>query len=561
MSLTDKSVINTDKPANATVLIVDDTPANLMIVENGLKGLGFTTLVARNGETALKRIRHTRPDLILLDVMMPGIDGFETCERLKADEETKDIPVIFMTALTDPEHKLRGFSAGAVDYITKPVQKEELLARVNTHLKIYKYQEHLEKEVKKRTEMLEERMIALDQEVAMRRQAEKDLRHLRNYLYNIINSMPSVLVGVDIEGKVTEWNKKAEEYTGIIADVALGQNLPSVLPLMASEMGKIFESIRTRELKQELKRPNQSESAVKFEDVTIFPLIVNGIEGAVIRIDDVTEKVRMEEIMIQSEKMLSVGGLAAGMAHEINNPLAGIVQNADVMGKRLTDTDMPANIRAADEIGVSMDVIKAFMEKRGILRMLLAINESGYRIADIVSNMLNFARKSNSSVSTHNLAELLDNTLEIAAIDYNLKKQYDFRSVEIVKEYAENVPLISCEAAKIQQVLLNLFRNGAQAMQEMKIENPRLIIRTRFDDLKKMVVIEIEDNGPGIDNATRKRIFEPFFTTKPVGLGTGLGLSVSYFIITENHGGEMVVESDAGKGTTFIIRLPLEKNT
>jgi len=120
------------------------------------------------------------------------------------------------------------------------------------------------------------------------------------------------------------------------------------------------------------------------------------------------------------------------------------------------------------------------------------------------------------------------------------------------------MPLVPCEAAKIQQVLLNIFKNGAQAMQEASIEKPIFIVRVSYEEVPKTASIEIEDNGPGMDEKTRKRIFEPFFTTKPVGIGTGLGLSVSYFIITENHGGTMAVESTLGHGAKFIIHLPLK---
>ncbi len=118
------------------------------------------------------------------------------------------------------------------------------------------------------------------------------------------------------------------------------------------------------------------------------------------------------------------------------------------------------------------------------------------------------------------------------------------------------MPPAPCEGAKIQQVLLNILRNGAQAMQEAGTESPLFIVRTRLEKSRKMVRLEIEDNGPGMDEATRKRVFEPFYTTKPTGEGTGLGLSVSYFIITENHHGEMNVESNPGSGAKFIIRLP-----
>ncbi|MCP4686579.1 MAG: histidine kinase, partial [Desulfobacterales bacterium] len=246
---------------------------------------------------------------------------------------------------------------------------------------------------------------------------------------------------------------------------ARGKTLSDVFPRMASEMDKIAESIRTRKIKQEQKRPRPTEIGARCEEVTIFPLVANGVDGAVIRIDDITDKVRMEEMMIQSEKMLSVGGLAAGMAHEINNPLAGLMQNAGVLANRLGgEIDIPANRRAAEAAGVSMAVIRAFMEARGVPGMLKTINESGRRVAAIVDNMLSFARKSDDRTSSHDLAKLMDRTLELAGTDYHLKKQYDFKKIEIEKEYESALPLAPCEGAKIQQVLLNILRNGAQAM-------------------------------------------------------------------------------------------------
>lgn len=273
---------------------------------------------------------------------------------------------------------------------------------------------------------------------------------------------------------------------------------------------------------------------------------------------DITDRKRMEEIMVQNEKLLSVGGLAAGMAHEINNPLAGMIQTAEVMGKRLrAQPRIRANEKAALELGTSMETIEAFMDAREIPRMLTAIRESGQRVAEIVSNMLSFARKSDAVVSFHDIGQLLDKTLELATTDYDLKKNYDFKKIKIKKEYDPDLPPVPCESAKIQQVLLNIFRNGAQAMQTAGIENPTFTIRTSLDRSRGKVCMEIRDNGPGMDEHEQKRIFEPFYTTKPVGLGTGLGLSVSYFIIVENHNGEMRVESRPGQGANFFILLPV----
>jgi two-component system, sensor histidine kinase and response regulator len=128
----------------AAILIVDDNPANLSLLFDMLDEAGFEVLVSQNGESALQRAAHTQPDIILLDVMMPGLNGFETCQRLKADEQTREIPVIFMTAVTSTDEKTKGFELGAVDYITKPIQPHEVLARVKTHLTLRALQRDLE---------------------------------------------------------------------------------------------------------------------------------------------------------------------------------------------------------------------------------------------------------------------------------------------------------------------------------------------------------------------------------------------------------------------------------
>ncbi|WP_022669169.1 PAS domain-containing sensor histidine kinase [Desulfospira joergensenii] len=390
---------------------------------------------------------------------------------------------------------------------------------------------------------------------------EAELRSLRNYLANIIDSMPSVLVGVDRDGQVTQWNRKAQQVTGISPESAKGQPLHKAFPVLSDKLESVRQAINMRQICSDPRQARKEEDQTRYEDVTIYPLVANGVEGAVIRIDDVTEQVRLEEMMVQSEKMLSVGGLAAGMAHEINNPLAGIMQTAQVLKSRLNDPNMPANLRAAEASGVSMENLNVFMEKRGIFRMVDAINESGKRMAGIVDNMLSFARKTDASVSSHHMGQLMDKIIELASTDFDLKKQYDFKTIKIIKEYEENLPMVPCEGTKIQQVILNILRNGAQAMQSehaAKDVPPCFILRISVENENAMLRIEIEDNGPGMDDATCKRVFEPFFTTKAVGVGTGLGLSVSYFIITENHGGDMQVVSQIGSGTTFIIRLPLE---
>lgn len=270
---------------------------------------------------------------------------------------------------------------------------------------------------------------------------------------------------------------------------------------------------------------------------------------------DITEWKKMKEMIVQSEKMLSVGGLAAGMAHEINNPLAGILQNVSVLTNRLTG-DLPANHKAAEAVGTSLSAIRKYLELRKLPDMLENIRNSGRMAADIVKNMLSFARKSEKMESSHDIGVLLNQTLDLLKTDFDMKKHYDFKQIRIVRDYEDAVEPVPCEASKLQQVFMNILKNGAEAMINAKDISAQPAFILRIQDDGAWVRVEIEDNGPGIRKEIQRRIFEPFFTTKPTGKGTGLGLSISYFIVTENHGGEISVGDAQGGGTRFVIRLP-----
>ena len=218
--------------------------------------------------------------------------------------------------------------------------------------------------------------------------------------------------------------------------------------------------------------------------------------------------------------------------------------------------DLKVNAEAARECGVSLEAVHAYLKKREVPLFLDDIQADGKRAARIVANMLQFSRRSEAIKEPALVHEVIDRTLELAANDYDLKKRFDFRHIELVREYEPDLPAVPLVAQEIEQVLLNLMRNAAQAMVGAATEQPQLTLRVRRDG--QWLQLEVQDNGPGISDAIRKRIFEPFFTTKTVGQGTGLGLSVSYMIIVNNHGGTLEVESVPGEGTTFVIRLPIE---
>ena len=395
------------------------------------------------------------------------------------------------------------------------------------------------------------------------RKLEKELQTYKQLLSAHLSQTPIGTFFLDLSFRVTNWNPAAENIFKYTKNQVLGQHI--LYQILSQKDRESLEYSLRKMIVCNGRVHNIYNCITRTGTTTLcewnsFPL--KDSEGEMIGftslINDISKKNKIQELLIQSKKMMSIGGLAAGMAHEVNNHLAGMMQTAQVMARRLrAGVNIPANQKAAEAAGATMESIEQFMENRDIQKMIETITESGQRVSGIVNNMLSFARKDDTTVSAHYLYKILDKTIELAATNYDLKRKHDFKQFEIIKEYDDLLPAVPCHASKIQQVILNILDNGAQAMQDAETANAGFVIRTFADTARNMVCIEIEDNGPGMDEKIRKHIFDPFFTTKPEGLGTGLGLSVSYFIITENHKGEMTVESSPGAGAKFIIRLPL----
>jgi len=393
----------------------------------------------------------------------------------------------------------------------------------------------------------------LELEVQVRSKIEQKLTGFQKYLNSIIDSMPSALIALDEQLYVTQWNQEASALSGTPLDDALNQPV-----FVAFEPLKPFLA--------QIRRTSEQHVVEKIERVTwprndephhyaltFYPLSGAGGRGVVI--DDITQRINMEEMMVQSEKMLSVGSLAAGMAHEINNPLGAILHNAQNIRRRLS-AELERNREAAEETGVRLEAVNQYLQRREVPQLLDGIQQAGSRAAKIVSHMLSFSRMSNRQLADCQLPMLIDQALEIAGNDFALMEGFDFRSIEIVRDFDPQIDRVPCIANELEQVLLNLLKNAAQAIhQNQAQERGRIILRTRLNP--PWAEIQVEDNGGGIPENVRKRIFEPFFTTKEVGQGTGLGLSVSYFIITNNHQGQMEVQCQPGHGSTFTLRLPL----
>ncbi|QRY82394.1 PAS domain-containing protein [Pseudomonas sp. PDNC002] len=398
----------------------------------------------------------------------------------------------------------------------------------------------------------------LELEVQVRSKIEKKLTGFQHYLNSIIDSMPSALIAVDEQLYVTQWNQEASRLSGTSLDDAVNQPVFLAFPSLKPFLPQLTRAAEQHKVERVERVTWALTDAPRHYALTFYPLMGGTGRGAVIRIDDITDRLGMEEMMVQSEKMLSVGGLAAGMAHEINNPLGAILHNVQNIRRRLSP-ELPKNLEVAGEVGVRLDDLNHYLEAREIPKLMDGIQYAGSRAAKIVTHMLSFSRRSHRQMAACELPALLEQAVEIAGNDFDLTGGFDFKSLEIVHEYDPRLGPVPVIANEIEQVLLNLLKNGAQAIHlrddEEEGEYGRITLRTRLNP--PWAEIHVEDNGCGMPENVRKRIFEPFFTTKEVGQGTGLGLSVSYFIVTNNHKGQMEVQSELGVGTCFTIRLPL----
>lgn len=367
----------------------------------------------------------------------------------------------------------------------------------------------------------------------------KQLQKALNYIDNIIDSMPSILIGVDPKGTITQWNREAEHTTHLSAEKVIGQPLDLVMPRLADEMANVRKAIQTRVEFVDPKRPREEKNKTYYEKITVYPLVANGVDGAVIRIDDITDSAMVEETLHQSQKLDAIGQLAGGVAHDFNNMLSGILGAAQLLKTPERNLD---------------DTGKQYVD---------LILTSVARAADLTTKLLAFGRKGEILSTAMDVHNIIDDTLTIfnRTIDKIIK-------ISIQKEAANHT--VIGDRSAIQSALLNIGINASHAMPdggELQIITKNITLDKIFCDASSFGIepgeyidIQIRDTGTGILQEHLQKIFDPFFTTKTQSKGTGLGLAAAYGTVQDHHGA-IYVYTEVGTGTVFHIYLPCSEET
>jgi len=434
----------TEEASQFHILIVDDTLQNIQVLGTILREQGYQLNVAQDGVQALKQVAKLIPDLILLDIMMPKMDGFETCKRLKDHPQTRDIPIIFLTAKVETDDLIKGFELGAVDYITKPFQSAELLKRVQTHLELALLRRDLEQRVAERTEELNQANI-----------------HLR---------------------------------------------------------------------------------------------------------EEQEERLERERQLAQAQKLEAIGQLTAGIGHEFNSPLQFISSNieflTDIFGELRDSLNHYAKLMQhckSDSLtaGILKEIDEALEEVdltyivEEIPRALEKAQGGILRVSRIVQAMKDISQPGSQGKVDVALNEIIESATIVSHNEWK-----DAADLELI--FDDSLPKLPCLPGEISQAIVHLVVNAARAIADKGEEKGQIVISTLAKG--DQVEVRVADTGTGIPREIRDKIFDPFFTTREVGQGTGTGLSLARDVIVNKLGGEVNFETEMGKGTTFVIRLPLQES-
>ncbi len=519
-------------PQSATVPADDDLPPLLLLVDDDalarlaleamLAGDGYRLETAADGSEALVLAARLLPDLILLDVLMPGMDGYEVCRRLRADPALAEVPVLMLTALDDAASRLLGLDAGADDFIAKPADRAELRARVRSITRLNRYRRARERE---------------------RRLAESQRQQLHSLalLQCVIDNSPDAFLALDENGGIVEWSAQAETMFGWSRAEVLGLDLNDLIvpSHLRVQQRRLHEAVRQTGRFDGFGRVEERVSVRR--DGSEFPCEVLLTALPTDRgwrlagfVRDIGERRDAEIRLRQAEKLEAIGLLTGGLAHDFNNLLNMILGGLELLAPRLPAGDARA-LRHHD----------------------LALR-AARRAAEVTRTLLQVARRQPLDAREVDVAA---HCIELLP----LIRQSAGSGVRIVLhgfEPAPQPPLRACvDAGGLGNALLNLVINARDAMPgggtltlEVQLQTlpagavPELAAGT-------WIVIAVTDTGCGMSPAVRARAFDPFFTTKHRGQGTGLGLAMVLGYARQS-GGNVTLAGAAGGGTTVRLYLP-----
>jgi PAS domain S-box-containing protein len=557
-----------------TLLIIDDTPANIGVLVESMEARGFRVVVAQDGEEGVQRADFVQPDLILLDVMMPGMDGFETCRRLKASASTRNIPVIFMTSLTETEDKVAGFAVGGVDYVTKPLQIDEVIARVGTHLSLRAMQQQLERQ-----------NARLQQEIAERGQAEEALKRQRAFLRQVIDINPHFIFAKDRDGRFTLVNQALADAAQTTVEALIGQtdqgavaaDSPNADAFRRDDL-EVMRTLREKVIPEE--EHTAPDGRVRLFYTIKRPIVdESGQATHVLGVaTDITERRKVER--------------------ELEVYRQGLEQQVSARTAELTE----ANLRLQREIAVraraqeEIHLLNTQLEQRVVERtaQLTAINQDLEAFNYSVSHDLRAPLRgiiSYSQILREDYRDALDDTgrqyLEvmheraqrmtlliddIAKLFRLTRQEMDWVKVDlgelargIVAELAQSQP-----ERRVEVVIAPRLESGADArLMRIALENllgnawkytgKTAAARIEFGTLQRNgeMVLFVRDNGVGFDMAYAGKLFVAFQRLHSDFEGSGIGLAIVKRVI-DRHGGRIWIESAIGQGTTayFVLGQP-----
>jgi two-component system cell cycle sensor histidine kinase/response regulator CckA len=510
-----------DHPAR--ILIVDDERLNRQLLEVMLASEGFLLQTADSGEEALAMVAQHPPDLILIDIMMPGLNGYQVTGKIKGNSATKNIPVIMVSDLEDRNARLLGLNAGAEDYLTKPVDRGELCARVRNLLRLKAYGDYHDKY----SQMLEG-------EVGSR---TADLVESERLYRSTFDAAPVGIVHVGLDGRWLRVNQRLCDLLGYSREEL---QTPAVQELVQSEavageaeaLRQMAAGLLNRHVVDEKRyRRRDGHSVWARVNMSVHRDAEGRSQHFISVIEDVTERRTLEAQVRQSNKMDAIGQLASGVAHDFNNLLTVILGFGEIM---TADVVMEAQQRKdLDEI------MKAARRASGLTKQLLAfsrqqvLNTAPLDVNGLIADM------------TGMLGRLIG------------------EHIEVTLALAPNLSLALADRGQLEQVVMNLVVNARDAMPDggtVTIETTDVELENSSVHEERIaqgqyVMLSVSDTGTGMTKETQKHLFEPFFTTKETGKGTGLGLSTTYGIVKQSKG-YIWVYSEPGRGTTFKVYLP-----